>query len=336
MPRTVVVVGATGAVGQALLEVLDERDFPMDELRLAASERSAGGTIRFRKEDLPLRPPSQELFKGASLAFFCAGADVARALAPAAVEQGCLVIDKSNAFRMDPAVPLVVPQVNGRAIAGHQGIIASPNCSTIQLVMALYPIDRLAGLERVVVSSYQSVSGTGKDAMAELLAQTRAALEGDRVPPAVYPRPIAFNVLPHCDAFLADGYTVEEHKFVDEARKILGRPDLRLTATAVRVPVLVGHAEAVNVECRKPVTVEAARAALEVMPGVVVRDDPAQAGYPTPLDVAGTDNVVVGRIRPDPTVPHGLNLWVVADNLRKGAASNAVDIAEALIGMGLL
>lgn len=334
--RTVVVVGATGAVGQVLLEVLAERDFPVGELRPAASGRSAGGAVRFRGEDIPLREPAPELFDGADLAFFCVGADVARALAPAAVERGCLVIDKSSAFRLDPDVPLVVPEVNGDALARHRGIIASPNCSTIQLVMALFPLDRRFGVERVVVSSYQSVSGTGRDAVQELLEQTRAALAGERTEPSVYPRPIAFNVLPQCDDLDAEGYTVEERKFVNESRKILARPDLRVTATAVRVPVLVGHAEAVNLECRHPVTVDAARAALEAMPGVVVRDDPARAEYPTPLDAAGKDDVLVGRIRLDPTVPHGLNLWIVADNLRKGAASNAVDIAEACIRAKML
>ncbi|PZN12853.1 MAG: aspartate-semialdehyde dehydrogenase [Bacillota bacterium] len=331
MGYRVAVVGATGLVGQQVMRLLEERRFPVSELRPLATARSAGRVVQFAGEQLEVREASAETLRGADFAFFAASGDVSRELAPVAARAGTVVIDKSNTFRLDPEVPLVVPEVNGDALAGHRNLIASPNCSTIQLVVVLKPILDAFGLRRVVVSTYQAVSGTGAAALEELEAATRADLEGRPFEPQVYPQPIAFNVLPHCDRFEDEAATLEEWKLVRESRKILGRPDLAVTATAVRVPVRVGHSEAVWLETERQADPAALREVLAAAPGVVVWDDPTRNLYPTPLQVAGRDEVFVGRIRRDPTAERAFWLWIVADNLRKGAATNAVQIAEALI-----
>jgi len=332
----VAIVGAAGVVGQKVLKLLEERDFPVGRLLLMATERSAGTALSYRGRLHTVREVSADLFEGCDLAFFAVPAGVSRELALEAVKRGTVVIDKSSAFRSDPDVPLVVPEVNGEDLDDHRGIIASPNCSTIQLVMALEPIERLSPLSRVMVSTYQSVSGTGREAMRELTVQSGQVLAGEPVRPGVYPHRIAFNVLPHIDDFGPEGYSGEEMKLVNETRRILGRPDLPVSATTVRVPVEVGHSEAVWVETEEPVSPEQARAALEAMPGVVVEDDPGRAVYPMPITAAGRDEVFVGRIRRDLSSERGLVFWVVADNLRKGAATNAVQIGEVLIERGLV
>lgn len=337
MRHNVAVVGAGGAVGRKVVEILEERAFPVGRLVLLATARTAGSVVSFRGETQTIQQAEPGCFDGIDLAFFATPADVSRSLVPEAVRRGAVVIDKSSAFRDDPEVPLVVPEVNAEALAGHKGIVASPNCSTIQLVMVLKPLEDLSPLRRVVVSTYQSVSGTGREAVEELRLQARQVLqdEGGAVSPRVYPHQIAFNLLPHIDDFAPDGYSKEEMKMVTETRKILGRPDLAVSATTVRVPVEVGHSEAVWVETERPVSPDAARAALKRMPGVVVEDDPARAVYPMPVKAAGRDEVFVGRIRKDLSCERGLVFWVVSDNLRKGAASNAVDIAEELVKKGL-
>lgn len=335
----VAVVGATGLVGGHLLELLAQSSLPLAEVKPLASRRSAGRVVTFRDEPLTVQPAEPEALAGMDVVFMAAGGKVSQELAPAAVQHGAVVIDKSSAYRMDPRVPLVIPEINGNTLANHQGIIASPNCTTSQLVMALWPLHQAAGLRRVIVSTYQSVSGSGIDAMHALHNQTGRRLadeEGDDVDLGPYPVPIAFNVIPHCDDFADGGYTKEEWKIMAETRKILGLPHLAITATAVRVPVMVGHSEAVLVELERPLSEEDARQALAAMPGVVVMDRREPAGYPTALTAAGRDEVFVGRIRRDPSVPNGLWLWVVSDNLRKGAATNAVQIAEALFARGML
>ena len=328
---TVAVVGATGAVGAEMIEVLEERAFPVERLMPLASSRSAGGTVGFRGADVPVQELTKESFAGVDIALFSAGSDVSREYAPVAVKAGTLVIDNSAAWRMEPTVPLVVPEVNPADAARHQGIIANPNCSTIQMVVALKPLHDAARITRVVVTTFQSVSGTGKDAMDELLAECKALLSFKEPEPKVYPYQIAFNCLPQIDDFLPTGYTKEEMKMVHETRKIMGDQTIRVTATTVRVPVYVGHSESVNIETQRKLTANDARALLAAAPGIQVYDDPAHKLYPMPLDVAGKDDVYVGRIREDESTAHGLNLWVVADNLRKGAALNAVQIAELLI-----
>ncbi|MBE3591081.1 MAG: aspartate-semialdehyde dehydrogenase [Firmicutes bacterium] len=332
----VAVVGAPGAVGSRVLRVLEERRFPVRVLRALGSERSAGSRVRFAGEELPVERASAAALDGIDLAFFAVGDAVSRELAPEARRRGAVVVDKSNAFRMEPDVPLVVPEVNADALEGHRGLVASPNCSTIQLVVALAPLHREAGLRSVTVATYQAVSGSGAEAMEELRRQAEGYLAGDEPPPGVYPHPIAFNVLPQCDRFLDDGSTREEMKLVLEPRKILGLPELAVAATAVRVPVFIGHSEAVWAEFERPLSVVRAREILASAPGVALRDDPQAGVYPTPREAAERDEVLVGRLRPDPVRPHGLSLWIVADNLRKGAATNAVQIAEALVERGLL
>lgn len=328
---TVAIVGATGAVGAEMIEVLEERAFPVERLVPLASSRSAGGTVGFRGTDVPVLELTKESFAGVDIALFSAGSDVSREYAPVAVKAGALVIDNSAAWRMEPTVPLVVPEVNAADASRHQGIIANPNCSTIQMVVALKPLHDAAKITRIVVTTFQSVSGTGKDAMDELLAECKALLSFKEPEPKVYPYQIAFNCLPQIDDFLPTGYTKEEMKMVHETRKIMGDQAIRVTATTVRVPVYVGHSESVNIETERKLTANDARALLASAPGIQVYDDPAHRLYPMPLDVAGKDDVYVGRIREDESTAHGLNLWVVADNLRKGAALNAVQIAELLI-----
>jgi aspartate-semialdehyde dehydrogenase len=329
---TVAVVGATGVVGRTMVDVLLERGFPMAELRLLAS-RSAGRTARVGDRDVPIQAAVPEAFEGVDIALFSAGADVSSALAPEAAKRGATVIDNSSAWRMDPDVPLVVSQVNPDDLEAHEGIIANPNCSTMQLVPPLMALRDSVGLERVVVDTYQSVSGTGADAIAELEDQVRAHVAGEAKQASVYPHPIGFNALPEIDAFLDNGYTKEEWKVVTESRKILHLPDLRLSCTAVRVPVFVSHSEAVHVETTSPLTPRQARELFAAVPGVVVEDDPSSHRYPLATNAAGRDEIFVGRVRQDPSVPdgRGLAFWVVSDNLRKGAATNAVELAELLI-----
>jgi aspartate-semialdehyde dehydrogenase len=328
---TVAVVGATGAVGTEMIEVLEERKFPVGSLRPLASSRSVGGTVTFQGQDIPIKELTKDSFAGVDIALFSAGADISREYAPIAAKAGAVVIDNSAAWRMDKDVPLVVPEVNPADIGKHKGIIANPNCSTIQMVVALQPLHRAARIKRIVVTTFQAVSGTGKEAMDELLEEARDLLSFKEATPTVYPYQIAFNCLPHIDDFLPTGYTKEEMKLLHETRKIMGDDSIRVTATTVRVPVYVGHSESVNIETEKKLSANEARALLSEAPGVLVYDDPAHKIYPMPIDVAGKDDVYVGRIREDESIANGLNLWIVADNLRKGAALNAVQIAEELI-----
>lgn len=331
-PLTVAVVGATGVVGRTMIQILNEREFPVGELRLLASGRSAGRTVFVDGRTLEIEEAVPEAFDGVDIALFSAGADVSRQLAPAAVARGTTVIDNSSAWRMDPTVPLVVSQVNPDDLEGHPGIVANPNCSTMQLAPVLMALRDTVGLERVVVDTYQSVSGTGAEALAELEGQIRAHVNGDPKTATVYPHPIAFNALPEIDVFLPNGYTREEWKVVNENRKILDLPDLRISCTAVRIPVFVSHSEAVHVETRDPISPERARKLFGAVPGVIVQDDPATHGYPLATDAAGRDEIFVGRVRQDVSIEgdRGLAFWVVSDNLRKGAATNAVELAEVL------
>jgi aspartate-semialdehyde dehydrogenase len=333
-PR-VAVVGATGAVGPVVLQVLAERGFPASEVVAFASARSAGSRIPFAGGELEVRELHEDSFDGFDLALFSAGGSTSKRYAPEAVARGCVVVDKSSAFRMDPSVPLVVPEVNPEALDGHRGIVSNPNCSTIQLVAALKPLHDAAGLTHVTVATYQAVSGTGAGAVKELHDQSRALLAGEAAEASVYPHQIAFNVLPQCDAFEGDS-TTEETKLVNETHKILGDSELAISSTCVRVPVWRGHSEAVWIETREPLGAERARALLRDAAGVRVVDDPAAGAYPLPSAAAGTDDVLVGRIRDDASRRNGLSLFVVADNLRKGAATNGVQIAELLVGRGLV
>ena len=335
-PLTIAIVGATGVVGRTMIAVLGERGFPLAELRLLASGRSAGTTVPVAGRAVEVQEATPEAFDGVDIALFSAGTEVSRELAPQAVGRGATVIDNSNAWRMEHGVPLVVSQVNPDDLAAHEGIVANPNCSTMQLVPLLAALRDEAGLERVVVDTYQAVSGTGAEAIAELETQVRAHAAGAPKVAVVYPHPIAFNPIPEIDVFLENGYSREEWKVRTESRKILHLPDLRLSCTAVRVPVFVGHSEAVHVETREPITPERARELFESLEGVVVIDDPQAHRYPLATDAAGRDEVFVGRIRQDASIPdrRGLAFWCVADNLRKGAATNAVQIAELLLERG--
>ena len=333
---TVAIVGATGVVGGTVRDILEERDFPVGELRPLASSRSRGAALTFKGASLTVGELAAGTFVGVDLAFFAAGGAVSQKYVPQAVAAGAVVIDKSSAFRADPQVPLVVPEVNAAHLERHKGVIATPNCSTIQMVVALKPLHDAAGVERVVVSTYQSVSGSGQRGVDDLDRQARAWAAGADPELAFYPHRIAFNLLPHIDSFLSDGSTKEEQKMVDETVKIFADPTLKVTATCVRVPVFGAHAESLNVQTREPLGAAAARALLAAAPGIEVIDDPSHGRYPTPLDAEGKDPVFVGRIRDDVTAPNCINFWVVADNLRKGAALNAVQIAEALVERELL
>lgn len=333
-PRTVAIVGATGAVGEVLLTVLAERRFPVGKLRALASERSAGTTVRFAGRDLPVELARPEALDGADFVFFAATGSLSRDLAPEAARRGAVAIDKSSTWRMDPKVPLVVPEINSQALARHEGIVACPNCTTIGFVMALEPLRRAAGLRSVVVTTLQAVSGAGKPGVDELEAQVAAAARGERPTARTFAAPIAYNVVPLCETFRDDGYSTEEVKLLFETRKILEMPELDVSMTCVRVPVPVGHAATVLVETERPLSVADARAALSAFPGVRVVDDPAHNGFPTPADVAGLDEVLVGRVRKDLN-SNRLWLWEVSDNLRKGAATNAVQIAEEMMRQGL-
>lgn len=338
MGYKVAVVGATGAVGSEILNILSERRFPVDEVVALASGNSAGKEVSFGDDTtLKVRDLSRFDFEGVDIGLFSPGAKVSAEFAPRAAAAGCVVIDNTSHFRMDEDVPLVVPEVNREALEGfrQRNIVANPNCSTIQMVVALKPLHDIARIKRVVVSTYQSVSGGGREAMDELFDHTKAVYMNQQKEPVIFPRPIPFNVIPQIDVFMEDGSTKEEWKMAVETRKILD-PAIEVAATCVRVPVFVGHSEAINVEFEEPISPEEARAALREAEGVLVVDDPKGGEYVTPKECVGEFAVFVSRIRKDPTVPYGLSLWVVSDNLRKGAALNAVQIAEAMVEDGLV
>jgi len=332
----VAVAGATGAVGREMLKILAERRFPAREVIALASERSEGKKVPYAGGELRVERLTHESFEGVDLALFSAGASRSLEFAPSAVRDGATVVDNSSAFRMDPKVPLVVPEVNPDALHSHEGIIANPNCSTIQMVAALKPLHDAARIHRIVVSTYQAVSGAGQGAIDELARQVEAHRRSRPAEPSKMPHPIAFNCLPQIDVFLEEGETKEERKMADETRKILGEPDLMISATCVRVSVFNGHSESVNVEFERPLSPEEARALLARAPGIQVVDDPRMSAYPMPLMASGRDPIFVGRVRRDPSAPNALNLWIVADNLRKGAALNAVQVGELLVAKGLL
>jgi aspartate-semialdehyde dehydrogenase len=337
MSVRVAVVGATGAVGSTMLGIMRERSFPAADLVPFASERSAGRTIDHGDVNLTVQPLSEESIQGFDVALFSAGGTVSREWAPRFAEAGCVVIDNSSAWRMEDNVPLVVAEVNGEALDRHQGIVANPNCSTMQMVMALKPIYDEAGIERIVISTYQSTSGTGQRAVEELHDQARAVLEAEDIEATVYPHQIAFNILPQVETFKdGDDYTTEERKMMAETRKILGDDALAISATCVRVPVYNAHSESVNVQTRADLSPERCREVLSAFPGVIVVDDPGAGRYPMPIEAAGCDEVFVGRIRRDPSHERCLNLWIVSDNLRKGAATNAVQLAELLLERSLI
>ena len=333
-PINIAVVGATGAVGEAMIDILEARQFPVDTLYPLASSRSAGKSLQFRGKYHTVQDLSTFDFAQVEIALFSAGGDVSAAFAPVAAEAGCVVIDNTSHFRREQDIPLVIPEVNPEAIGGYRqrGIIANPNCSTIQMLVALKPIYDAVGIERINVATYQAVSGTGKEAIEELAGQTARLLNGKEAAASVYPKQIAFNAIPHIDAFQENGYTREEMKMVWETQKILSDEAIAVNPTCVRVPVFFGHAEALHIETRDDLSAEAATALLSAAEGVIVIDSHEDGGYPTPVtDAAGTDPVFVGRIRNDISHPKGLNLWVVADNVRKGAALNSVQIAELLV-----
>ena len=336
-PLTVAVVGATGLVGRTMIAVLGERGFPVGTLRPLAS-RADGRTVSFAGREWPVEVAIPEAFAGVDVAIFSAGGETSRVLAPEAAKRGAVVVDNSSQWRMDPGVPLVVSQVNPEDAAAHEGIIANPNCSTMQLVPVLMALRDAVGLERVIVDTYQSVSGTGGKAVRELEDQTRAWVAGEPIVANVYPHQIAFNALPHIDVFREDGYSKEEWKVLVESRKILHLPDLRVSCTAVRVPVFSAHSEAVHVDTREAITPARARDLFAQVPGVVVIDDLARSEYPLAIDAAGSDDIFVGRVRSDSSRDdgRGLAFWVVSDNIRKGAATNAVQIAEILVERGWL
>lgn len=325
----IAVVGASGLVGRKILQVLEERNFPYGKLIPVASDASAGKEISVSKKTYRLQKLTPEVFRNVEFALFSAGARISLEYAPIAVKEGTVVVDNSSAFRMNDDVPLVVPEVNRQAIFKHKGIIANPNCSTIELVVALKPLDNLYKIKRVIVSTYQCVSGIGNKGVSQLLSEINRAEEAHQ--PSIFPHKIAFNAIPHIDVFLDNAYTKEEIKVINETRKIMGRKDLQITCTCVRIPTLGGHGESVNIEFDKKFRLEDVRKALSEFPGIKVVDDPASLKYPMPIDSEDKDDVFVGRIRHDESVKNGLNMWIVSDNLRKGAATNAVQIAEELI-----
>jgi aspartate-semialdehyde dehydrogenase len=331
----VAVVGATGAVGNMMIQVLEERNFPVSEITLLASARSVGKELTYRGTKVAVAELREDSFKGLDFALFSAGGSISKKFAPLSAQVGCVAIDNSSAFRMDPKVPLVVPEVNPHAVANHPNIIANPNCSTIQMVVALKPIHDAVGIKRIVVTTFQAVSGTGKRAIEELRLQVEELAAGKDISRSVYPHRIAYNCFPHIGAFLDNGYSEEEMKMVNETRKIFEDDSIAVCATTVRIPVFHGHSEAINIETRRPISPEDVRSLLAKAEGVRVVDDPKQAQYPMPIDAAGQDLTLVGRIRLDPSAENGLVMWVVADNIRKGAATNAVQIAELLVARGL-
>ncbi|MAP38470.1 MAG: aspartate-semialdehyde dehydrogenase [SAR202 cluster bacterium Io17-Chloro-G1] len=332
----IALIGATGAVGQVFLSILEERNFPASDIRLCASERSFGKKIKVRGEKLIVEEATPQLLSEVDFVFISASGSVSRQMAPIAVDRGAVVIDKSSAFRMDPNVPLVVPEINPGDLHDHHGIIASPNCTTTPMVMALKPLNEANPAKRIVAASYQSVTGTGASAGEELLAQSRDVLDGKDASLDVYPHQIAFNILPHVEEFLENGYTTEEMKMQNEARKILHAPDLKVSTTCVRVPVMISHAEAINVEFTDPMSPGEVREILSTMPGVRVVDDPQANVYPMPVQSEGEDDVFVGRIRKDISLDNGIAMWLTCDNLRKGAALNAIQIAEEMLARNLL
>ena len=334
----VAIVGATGAVGEVMIELLEERNFPVRNLYLLASSRSAGKSLMFRGKSIKVTDLAEFDFSQVQIGLFSAGGSISEQFAPIAAEAGCVVIDNTSHFRQDDDVPLIVPEVNIEALADYRerNIIANPNCSTIQMLVALKPIYDAVGIERINVATYQAVSGTGKEAITELASQTAKLLNGQEIEAEVYPKQIAFNALPHIDTFQDNGYTREEMKMVWETQKIFGDHEITINPTCVRIPVFFGHSEAVHIETAEKVSAEAARALLEKAPGVTVLDEQVDGGYPTAVtDSAGTDAVYVGRIREDISHPRGLNMWIVADNVRKGAALNSVQIAESLVSIYL-
>ena len=332
----VAIVGATGLVGQEFIKALEQRNFPMSSILLLASDRSAGRKLFVTHQEIEVKETVPESFKGIDIALFSAGAEISRYFSPIAAQSGAVVIDNSSAFRMVPTVPLVVPEVNPEDIKWHKGIIANPNCSTIQMVVALYPLHKVNPIKRIIVDTYQAVSGTGSVAVEELTTQAKQVLDGQATIPHVYPHQIAFNLLPEIDVFLDNGYTKEEWKLVEETRKIMHAEDIAISATCVRVPVFTGHGEAIHIEFSQPMSPDEARRILAQAPGVKVLDDTAISLYPQPWSAASTDEVFVGRIRRDASHSNGLAMWVVADNLRKGAALNTVQIAEEMIKRGWL
>jgi len=327
----VAIVGASGAVGETMLSILEERNFPLTELTLLASKRSAGRTLMFRGKPIAIKELTPESFAGVDIALFSAGASVSAEFAPHAVKAGAVVIDNTSFFRRDPAIPLVVPEINPQEIFRHKGIIANPNCSTIQMLLAVKPIYDKVGVKRIVVSTYQSVSGAGRSAINEMLEQTRQVLDGESIMPRKFPHQIAFNAIPQIDIFMDNGYTKEEMKMIWETKKIMGDESIAVTSTCVRLPFVSAHAESVNIETHKKISAAEVRELLSHAPGVKVVDDPSQNLYPMPIKGAGRDPSYVGRIREDESIPNGINLWVVSDNLRKGAALNAIQIAEVLM-----
>jgi aspartate-semialdehyde dehydrogenase len=330
----VAIVGATGLVGQEFIKILEQRRFPIASIHLYASDRSAGRKLCFNHQEIEVQETVPDSFKHIDIALFSAGTEVSHYFSPLAARQGVVVIDNSAAFRMDPEVPLVVPEINPEDMNSHKGIIANPNCSTIQMVVALYPLHKVNPIKWIIASTYQSVSGTGAAAIEELTCQTKFILEGKEATPQVYPHQIAFNLFPEVDVFLDNGYTKEERKLAEETKKIMHTPDLAISATCVRVPVYIGHSEAVHVEFSQPISPDGARHILAQTPGVEVMDNPNVSLYPQPYLAAGRDEVFVGRIRQDTSHPSRLAMWIVADNLRKGAALNAIQIAEEAIQRG--
>ena len=328
---SIAVVGATGAVGREFLKVLEQRQFPASHIKLLASRRSAGSRLRVRGEDLVVGETTPSSFEGIDIAFVSVNSQLSGELGPVAVEAGVLVIDDSSYFRMQPEVPLVVPEVNGEDVESHRGIISIPNCSTTPLAMAAYPLHRVNQVVRIIADTYQSVSGAGGAAIVELREQSRTVLDQAHAQPEALPHQIAFNIIPRIDTFLPDGYTREERKMQDETRKIMHAPGIAISATCVRVPVYISHCAAVHMEFEQPMSPEEARQLLDEMPGVRVLDSPEEGTYPMPWDVGGTDEVFVGRIRKDASHPNGLAMWIVADNLRKGASLNAIQIAEEVL-----
>ena len=332
-PKVVAVAGATGLVGRQMLQVLEQRNFPVKSIKLLASERSKGKKLTFRGEEIAVEVLQENSFEGVDVALFSAGGGTSKKFAPCAAKSGCVVIDNSSAWRMDPEVPLVVPEVNAAAIKTHKGIIANPNCSTIQMVVVLKPLHDAATIERVIVSTYQAVSGAGINALEDMMQQIQAVINGEKPKCLVFPHQIAFNCIPQIpqsDAFTANGYTSEEMKMVLETKKIMGDDSIRVTATTVRVPVHTGHSESVTIDTKKKLTADQARELLSKAPGVIVQDDPSKQIYPLATEAAGKYDTYVGRIREDLSHPSSLSMWIVSDNLLKGAALNAVQIAEQL------
>ncbi|WP_456265066.1 MULTISPECIES: aspartate-semialdehyde dehydrogenase [unclassified Bacillus (in: firmicutes)] len=333
----VAVVGATGAVGQQMLKTLADRDFEMDKLTLLSSKRSAGTKVTFRGQEYTVQEATPESFEGVNIALFSAGGNVSKALAPEAVKRGAIVVDNTSAFRMDENIPLVVPEVNEKDLYDHQGIIANPNCSTIQMVAALEPLRQAYGMKKVIVSTYQAVSGAGHEAIDELYSQSQAILNKEDVTPEVMPYQIAFNAIPQIDKFQDNGYTFEEMKMINETKKIMHMPELEVAATCVRLPIETGHSESVYVELESnDATVEDLKSILKDAPGITLQDDPSQQIYPMPADAVGKNDVFVGRIRKDLDRPNGFHMWIVSDNLLKGAAWNSVQIAESLKALKLV